>query len=152
MKTINVYAGESSMGNKVYEELPVVPIADGYFRVMASPGLVLGLAKGDEIKFNSNSGHFEVIKRGNNLCIQLYITPAMSEQINLLATEVANRFDGTMDGRSEKQVVFSVHISKGFAEIESVFNNFVDHNPGAEWYYGNVYDEEDGVTPLNWWI
>jgi hypothetical protein len=22
--------------------------------------------------------------------------------------------------------------------------------PGSEWYYGNVYDPRDGVTPLNW--
>jgi hypothetical protein len=23
--------------------------------------------------------------------------------------------------------------------------------PDSIWYYGNVYDPEDGVTPLNWW-
>jgi hypothetical protein len=24
-------------------------------------------------------------------------------------------------------------------------------SPNCEWYYGNVYDLKDGVTPLNWW-
>ena len=23
--------------------------------------------------------------------------------------------------------------------------------PGVEWFFGNVYDE-DGVTPLEWWL
>ena len=20
------------------------------------------------------------------------------------------------------------------------------------WYYGNIYDPEDGITPLEWWL
>ncbi len=25
------------------------------------------------------------------------------------------------------------------------------HFVGVEWYYGNVYETHDGVTPMNWW-
>jgi hypothetical protein len=24
--------------------------------------------------------------------------------------------------------------------------------PNTIWYYGNVYDPEDGETPLEWWL
>jgi hypothetical protein len=47
--------------------------------------------------------------------------------------------------------VFTVPVSAGFGAVEAAFDGYVRRQPGAEWYFGNVYDERDGMTPLNWW-
>lgn len=152
MRTIDLYVGNSSSGNMVYENLPVDPLGEGRYRLLASPGLVLGVAKGDEIKLLPENGRFELLARGNNLCIQIYISPNLGKEIGLLETQIAEGLKGSLDGKNEDQLVFSIPVSSGFAEVEQVLNAFVDRNPDCEWYYGNVYDAEDGVTPLNWWL
>jgi hypothetical protein len=150
MKTINVLAGSSSAGEPVYEELPVTEVGSSIFRLLSSPGLALGIAKDDEIRFYSDTGRYELVKRGRRLAIQLFVAPPMAKNVEVLASQLAMELGGTLDGHSERQAVFSIPVEKGFAKIESVFNRFVEDNPGAEWYFGNVY-AEDGVTPLNWW-
>jgi hypothetical protein len=42
-------------------------------------------------------------------------------------------------------------VSCGFAEIEKVLEEAVQAHGAAAWMYGNVYDPQDGITPLNWW-
>ena len=150
-KTIRIYAGDSSDGSPVFEELPVAETDPGVYCLLSSPGLVLGVARGDLIRLDSGDGRFELIRRGGNICIQLYVTPAMEKSVGELITRVTEDLDGTLDGRTPKQVVFSVPSSSGFDAIEKVFNSFTATNRPAEWYFGNVYDERDGVTPLNWW-
>lgn len=152
MDTINIFVGRSSSGEKVYEEIPVLLLKNEVLRLMASPGLVEGLAKGDEIKFERESGRFEIVKRGGNICVQLFVLPNMTDVVDSLEKQVAERLCGTLDGRTPEEAAFTIHVSKGFADIEQVFNLFVEKNPGAEWCYGNVYDIRDGVTPLNWWL
>lgn len=151
LSTINIYAGKSSDGNSVYEELPVVRLDTGDFRLLSSPGLVLGIARDDQIKFKHEDGHYELVRRGGNICVQLYINSSMSLEVDKLVKDVTTRLDGTLDGRTANQFVFSIHVSKGFEEIEQTFNSFIASNADAEWFYGNVYDEKDGITPLNWW-
>lgn len=58
---------------------------------------------------------------------------------------------GWLDGRAAKLSIFSLPAAHGFTEVEKILNSAMDENPGVEWFYGNVYDESDGVTPLNWW-
>ncbi len=45
----------------------------------------------------------------------------------------------------------SLPVSVGFPVIENVMERFLQAQPESEWYFGNVYDRRDGVTPLNWW-
>jgi hypothetical protein len=42
-----------------------------------------------------------------------------------------------------------VPAAAGFARIESIMADAVQRVPGAEWWYGNVYD--DAGAPLRWW-
>lgn len=151
MVTIKILAGMSSSGEKVYEELPVRPVNGNTFQILTSPGLVLGIAKGDEILFESESGEFEITKRGQNVCVQLFVRTTMSGAVDRLEKQVIEQLNGTRDGATPLQSVFTIHVSKGFAAIEQVFSQFAKNNPGAEWYYGNVYDSRDGISPLNWW-
>ena len=47
-------------------------------------------------------------------------------------------------------LIYSVHVSLGFAAIEALLNAAMDEQ--SAWFYGNVYDPADGTTPLNWWL
>jgi hypothetical protein len=91
-----------------------------------------------------------VTRRGGNLAIQLFsLEPVGPFQAEL--AEQAQRLGGTLDGAIERGLVFTVPVSAGFPAVESLFKAWVAEHPGWEWYYGNVYDPGDGVTPLNWW-
>lgn len=151
MDTINLYAGDAASGEPVYENLPVLPLSDDRYRLLASPGLVMGVTKDDEIQFLPETGDFELLSRGQNLCIQVFLPREPVAEIETLITRVVHNLAGSHDGQTEQQLVFSVPIETGFAAVEQVLNGYVADNPGCEWYYGNVYDKEDGVTPLNWW-
>jgi len=150
MRTINVFAGNSDNGNRVYEQLLVTDLENSIFRIEASPGLVLGIAKGDEIEFRSETGDYKILRRGGNLSIQIFISPEMKTSLSKLQSELEISLGASLDGLTEKQAVFSIAASRGFQSIEKFLNKFVAENPKSEWFYGNVYDS-DGVTPLNWW-
>jgi hypothetical protein len=98
--TIELVAGTRTNGSTVTEEVRVAPLGEGRFRVLQSPGLVLGIAAGDAIEL--------------------------------------------LDG-------LTIDVAAGFPALEARLNALVAQFPGCEWYYGNVHDPDDGVTPLNWW-
>ena len=109
-----------------------------------------GVAGGDDIRVLNDDGKFEVVRRGGNLAIQVFANDPVEPLRDELAQQVA-KLDGVLDGAIEYGLVFTIPVAAGFQAIESVFNAWVDQHPGWEWYYGNVYDPSDGVTPLNWW-
>lgn len=152
MDTINLYAGDAANGEPVYENLPVLSLSDDRYRLLASPGLVMGVAKDDEIRFLPETGDFDLLSRGRNLCIQVFLPQESVAEIETLITRVIHDLAGSHDGQTDRQLVFSVPVETGFAAVEQVLNGYVADNPDCEWYYGNVYDNEDGVTPLNWWL
>jgi hypothetical protein len=59
---------------------------------------------------------------------------------------------GRLDGRSPGKLVYTLPVSAGFASIEAELQSVVEKFSNVEWFYGNVYDPADGVTPLNWWL
>lgn len=147
--TINVRAGTSTSGAPVLEELRVEPCGDSTFRLLASPGLTLGLAAGDVINVDS-LGSYQVVERGRNLCIQVFCRSGVEG----VAREGVARFEplgGRLDGKTSKELVFTVPVEAGFERVEAVLGALVGEFEGIEWFYGNVYDPVDGVTPLNWW-
>ncbi len=149
METIQILAATSSSGSPVYEEAVVEDAGEGRFRLMQSPGLALGVAAGDVFELFDDC-RYHVVSRGGNVCIQVYlkeenpdIAPALMERLGSLG--------GRLDGRAKGLLVFTVGVSIGFPAIERALRATVDEFPKIEWYYGNVYDPADGVTPLNWW-
>ena len=145
-----LFAGARTDGSPAYEEVVVERLGTGRFKVMQSPGLVLGVAAGDVIDV-SEDRRATVVERGGNLCIQIY-TKGEGAQIEPIVRERLEPLNGRLDGRSEQQLVFTVPASAGLAVVESAMTEVVRQFPKAEWYYGNVYDPVDGVTPLNWWL
>lgn len=151
MQTIQLFAGKSSSGRPVFEEVPVVDAGGGRLKVLRTPGLVLGIARDDEIRLGSQTGSFTVEKRGGRVAVQLYLGQAEKNDVESLSAQLAEAVSATWDGFSEKQAVFSFPASEGFLRAEELLNRFAQAYPEAEWYYGNVY-AEDGVSPLNWWL
>ncbi len=46
-------------------------------------------------------------------------------------------------------MVATVPVTATFGAIERIMTIWAHHTPGAEWYFANMYDDDD--QPLNWW-
>lgn len=148
-RTLQLVAGRKSSGEQVMEEVLVDETDDPRtFRLVATPGLVLGVAAGDILNVDVDAGTFEIVCRGGNIAVQVYGPYDLADAI---APEIS-RLGGYFDGRSGGLTVFTVPASVGFDKLEEILNSATAKNSQLEWYYGNVYDSEDGVTPLNWWM
>jgi hypothetical protein len=132
------------------EPVHAQPLGHGAYRLLYAPGLVQGIGAGDEFRLVGDDGEFEVTRRGGNLAVQLFSREPVAPFRQELATQV-QRLGGTLDGGVERGLAFTVPVSIGFPAVESLFNSWVAGHPGWEWYFGNVYDPADGVTPLGWW-
>lgn len=125
-------------------------LAKDTYRLEHSPGLVLGIAKGDVIKTRSPSHSYEIVSRSGLIAVQIFLeSPVLDRQA--LTELIETALEGTIDAVTDKQVVLSVPYARGFQKIEAVLKQIVLGLGNAEWSYGNVYDPIDGVTPLNWW-
>ena len=150
-ETLALICGRKASGEAVREELLVDRLGSSRFRLVASPGLVLNLAAGDVFDLEppgpDGPERFAVLERGGNLCIHLYTSRDVKALLGQIES-IGGWHDG---GVPSKLVVLTIPAKAGFAQIDAVLNRWVEANEPAEWYYGNVYDPKDGVTPLNWW-
>jgi hypothetical protein len=147
--TVRVVAGRSS-GKPVHEEVHVEQDGHARYRLLQSPGLTLGLAAGDVFTLHED-GTFEVLQRGGNVCVQIYFEGDLDEAEQLASREF-KKITGYRDGRAANVLVYTVPVKSGFPAIEKVTALLKKRFPQLEWYYGNVYDPRDEVTPLNWWL
>ena len=138
-------------GVPAQEPVHAIELGDGRFRLLYSPGFVLGIAAGDEFRLLDEAGKFEVIRRSGNLAVQVYSRDPVDSIVGEATSRVA-KLGGVLDGRIERGIVFTIPIQAGFSAIEELFKSLVADHPEMEWFYGNVYDPTDGITPLNWWI
>ena len=120
------------------------------YRVLSSPGFVLGVAASDEIELLDDEGHFRVVRRGGNVAVQVFSREPVQSFRESLARDVRDELGGVLDGGIERGLVFTIPVTAGFAAIEALFDDMVTLHPGTEWMYGNVYDP-DTKAPLGWW-
>ncbi len=131
----------------MFEDVPASPVIGGGRLLACSPGLALGAAAGDEIQVDE-SGTFRVLRHGGNLAVHVH----GEEPLNVDTVDAdLQQLGGCLDGGHDRLRIFTVPVTAGFPAIEAVLEAFVAKTPGAEWYFGNVYDPADGTTPLNWW-
>ena len=133
----------------MFEDVPAVECDGGRYVLTGSPGLALGAAAGDTIVVHEDAT-FDVIERGGNLAVQVFADRFDERSLGELVAEI-EQLGGRLDGGHDRLRVFTVPVSAGFGAVEAAFDGYVRRQPGAEWYFGNVYDERDGMTPLNWW-
>ena len=141
---------------KLNEELDCLKLEGGIFRLVHSPGLVEGLAAGDEFSLCKAKPGYKVVRRGGNLCLWFFTKLATIERDRERAApelvKDVERLGGYLDGGTRRSLIFTIPISAGFESVEGAFEAAKARHPGSIWSYGNVYDPIDGVTPLNWWL
>jgi hypothetical protein len=148
--TVELFVDLTSDGTPLYEEVPVEPVGGDRFRVLASPGLLDGLAAGDVFERRAD-GRFEVIERSGNLAVQIwYPDEDLGGRLHAELLPDVQALGGWLDGRTKGGSVVTFPLSAGFPHIERVLDEWVASAPAARWSYANVYDE-DGWTPLRWW-
>jgi len=136
------------------EKLPVEQIGPGHFRLLHSPGLVEGLAAGDVIELTRNTTNgYKLVQHGGNVCVWFFVSENNPEKQTLAQrlNQDVIAIGGWLDGGGFYSLIFTIPVNVGFPNIERIFNEAVVDHPGSTWMYGNVYDSQDGLTPLNWW-
>ena len=144
-----MFAGTGPDGLPVAEKLQVRVREDDACQLVRSPAFVKGLAGGDIIKMDKDSGQFELQERSGNLCIRVFSKADIRPVAEALTPEL-EKLGGDLDIETPRMLVYTIHVSCGFEAIEEIMNQGM--HDGSAWWYGNVYSLEDGETPLNWWL
>ena len=143
-----LFAGTNSSGRPVHELVLAVLVDHNVYEITGTPALVLGCAAADRIRVSAD-GHFEVVARGGNIALMIFprtrFTESNATALRASFAALGGTTEMAPDGRF---VIVTVPANAGFPVIEGVATLWADAND-ADWYYGNVYDE-DG-RPLNWW-
>lgn len=148
------FAGTGPDGNPVFENLVVSILDPGDYQVqlLKSPLLIRNLAAGDKIRLlDPAAARYEIIQRSGNLAIRVFRRHQLEALEEYLTPEI-EKLDGELDLQTERALVYSIHYSIGFSAIEELLNRASTVFPDSVWYYGNVYDPNDGTTPLQWWL
>ena len=150
-KWIQLVAGTDSQGSPVLEKLEVKLTDVGAFELLRSPLFVRDLAAGDIFSCApDNPADYQVIKRSGNLAIRIFRKTDI-EPLEMFLTPEVEKLGGSLDCKTERALAYSLHVNIGFADIERLFDSAMAKFQDSVWYYGNIYDRQDGVTPLHWW-
>lgn len=148
LQVIEMMAGADANGQPVVERLQVKVDENNQCQLVKSPAFIKGLASGDIIKLNRETGEFELQQHSGNLCIRVISKGDIRPIAEQLGAEM-EKLGGDLDIETPRMLVFSIHVSCGFKNIEDLLNKHM--NSETAWFYGNVYNPDDGTTPLNWW-
>jgi hypothetical protein len=148
--TVRLLAALKESGQPVFEEVPVEVLGPNRYRLLASPGILDGLAAGDTFTVDPISHLYRVHEHGGNLCVQVWYPGLdLGGRVDAELVPGVLELGGTLDGREQELSSFTIPLSAGIPAIETLFNDWVDGADGATWSFGNGYDE-DGITPLPW--
>jgi Domain of unknown function (DUF4265) len=148
--TVRLLAALKESGQPVLEEVPVEVLGPNRYRLLASPGILDGLAAGDTFTVDPVSHLYRVHEHGGNLCVQVWYPGLdLAGRVDAELVPAVTAMGGTLDGREQELSSFTIPLAAGIPAIETLFNGWVDRADGATWSFGNAY-EEDGVTPLPW--
>lgn len=148
--TVRLLAALKESGQPVFEEVPVEVLGPARYRLLASPGILDGLAAGDVFVVDPISSLYRVKEHGGNLCVQVWYPGLdLAGRVDAELAPGVTALGGTLDGREQELTSFTIPLAAGIPVIEALLNGWVDSADGATWSFGNAY-EEDGVTPLPW--
>lgn len=154
IKSLNIYAGMSSDGKIIHEEVQVEPLGNHIYRLMSAPGLALNLAKDDIFSQNNQDGPVTIIKRSKNFNIHIYKTQLSLEDYEDFKHELFNYLEGSIDGISEHNLAITIPSGKKLNQISNFFDNF-EKIKGNKWSITNIYknyEDFSDQTLLDWWV
>lgn len=146
-EVFRLQAGKKRSGEAVYENVLASRVSGSRVKLTHSPGLALGIAAGDVIDVESD-GSYKLVSHGGNIAVHIYGDPLVARSIE---SKIAG-IGGWWDGGVKNLTIYTIPADAKFSKIEPILNELVSGESQVEWYYGNVYDLADGVTPLNWWL
>ena len=137
-------------GVDVREQLAVVPLSDGEYRLVVPPALAVGLAVGDVFSVDPDTFGPRVVRRSGNLTVWVYPNgaPVAGSGVAEEVEAVGGAFEGAAHG--DGILIFTLPVAATFPVIEGIFLRLGDRFPESQWMFGNVYGD-DGETPLGWW-
>lgn len=144
-------------GGNYIESVLIETLEENHFRLLRSPGIASGLAAGDEFELTENEPQgFRLLRRGGDICVQVFVHGKHAEEcrrvLEPLSQQIGGRLDGYAAFPTRANLAFTFPLECGFKKIEDFAEMGRDISPEFfGWYYGNVYDPVDGMTPLNWW-
>ena len=147
-------AGLNDADEPVFESLEVefMTNSSDHVKLIKSPLLTRNLAAGDILRvINPDTAEYELVKRSGNLCIRVFGKEYLNEIEEALSSKL-EKLGGSLDLHTSHALVYAIHVSIGFQTIENIIDEACKDYPEVVWYYGNVYDPEDGKTPLEWWL
>lgn len=149
---LQILAGVDANEKPVLESVEVYALEKNHqYQLIKSPLFVRNLAAGDIFYLNpAEPGKVKVIQRSGKLCVRVYRKENIAE-LELRLTPEIEKLEGNLDTQADRALVYSIHVNNGFGAIESLLDGMMAEFRDSVWYYGNIYDPMDGVTPLNWW-
>ena len=147
-------AGFSADDQPVFEslEVEIVDAEQEEVRLLRSPLLTRNLAAGDKLKvLNPGSAQYELLERSGNLSVRVLRRDDIDSLEQHLTPKI-EKLGGTLDHSNPRALVYSIHVSIGFKPVEDLLNDACARFAESMWNYGNVYDPEDGETPMEWWL
>ena len=147
-------AGFNADDQPVFESLEVelLDAASDEVRLLRSPLLTRNLAAGDKLKvLNPAGAEYELVERSGNLSIRV-LRRQHIEELEQVLTPKFEKLGGSLDLSNPRALVYTIHVSIGFKPIEELLNEVCAQFDESIWNYGNVYDPEDGATPMEWWL
>jgi Domain of unknown function (DUF4265) len=145
---VRLFAGTAASGEPVYEVVPAVLVTQTVYEILGSPALATGCAAGDRVRVFAD-GRFEIVTRGGNVCLAIYPRTPPGDDAVAVLHEAFGKLTGLVEAPVDQRfIVATVPVRVGFPAIEAVVVEWTSRN-NAEWYYGNVYDEDD--RPIGWW-
>ncbi|MFA7554887.1 MAG: DUF4265 domain-containing protein [Spongiibacteraceae bacterium] len=154
--TLELIAGRHPNGELIVERVLVNPQAGANsYQLLKSPMFVRGIARADVIEpMTEPKGAFKVLAHSGNLCVRVYSKQSFNNQpmvaLEQELTSAIEKLGGDLDIKEPNALVYSIHVSCGFNNIEQMLNEATVAFQDVAWFYGNVYDPETG-EPLDWW-
>src|SRR4051812_47587938 len=112
--TISLVAGINSSGELVREEVLVDRTGNTEYRIVATPGLVLGIARGDVLSWVGGDAKPQMLERGGFIGLQIH---GAHEVADLLRDDVSEMGE-YLDGRARNLTIYSIPATAGFDRIE----------------------------------
>jgi len=151
LQLIELFAGLGADGKPIVEKLQVRELEDGTLQLVQSPAFAKGLASGDTLRMLPQTREFDLVQRSGNLSIRIFGKGDIQRLCDELTPEL-EKLGGELERETPRMLAYNIHVSCGFDAIETILNQHVGKDDQTMWMYGNVYDPQDGVTPLNWWL
>jgi hypothetical protein len=129
---------DAPAGAARHERVPAEDLGDGRYRLINSPGMVLGVAAGDEVLLGLD-GVFEVDKRGGNVAIQI-VCDEVGDGVALRASliQMLLPLGAWLDGDAGAALVYTVPQVAGVAAIVGAMEAVNAEFPALVWMFGNV--------------